>query len=145
MEAATFRSSNDAPPDGVTCDPAGCLYRRAGKEVAVAFAGEALGEDCDRADLILSTVPIRGRCSGPTATIDRFDVWREGAFAIWIEEGGRFRIESVAADLGDRPWVLDRMRGAAAARRPREPDPLVADEDPDGANQPSESAKSDEP
>ncbi len=107
MEAATFRSSVDAPPDGFSCDPLGCLYRRAGRQVAVAFSGEALGEDCGRADLILSTVPIRGRCAGPIATIDRFDVWREGAHAVWIDARGRFRIESVARGLGDRPWVLD--------------------------------------
>ena len=32
----------------------------------------------------------------------RFDVWRDGAYAVWLE-GKRF--ENVAADRGKRPWT----------------------------------------
>ncbi len=45
-------------------------------------------------------------------TVDRFDLWRGGAHALRVDPDGRLHIESVAATLGDRPWVLDRMREA---------------------------------
>ncbi len=66
-------------------------------------------EDCATADLVVSVVPIRGNCSKPTV-IDRFDLWRGGTHALRVDPDGKLHIESVAATLGDRPWVLDRMR-----------------------------------
>jgi competence protein ComEC len=92
-----------------SCDALGCRYARNGRTVALAFSGEALREDCVSVDLVISAVPIRRGCTEP-ATIDRFDLWRGGAHAVWIDADGKVRIQSVAATLGDRPWVLDRMR-----------------------------------
>jgi hypothetical protein len=54
-------------------------------------------------------VPIRRGCRD-AITIDRFDLWRGGTYALRVDSGGRLHIESVAATLGDRPWVLERMR-----------------------------------
>ena len=98
-------------------------------------------DDCDRADMIVSVIPIRGRCAHPTATIDRFDVWRHGAHAVWIDAAGGFRIESVAASLGDRPWVLDRMRGSLRPRRDSPQDDSAAEDDQAVSNRPSESTE----
>ena len=63
------------------------------------------------ADLVISVEPIRRSC-GAAATIDRFDLWRGGTHAVWIGAEGALHIESVAASLGDRPWVMVRMREA---------------------------------
>ena len=95
--------------------------------------------------LVLSAVPIRGDCSKPSATVDFFDVWRNGAYAIWIEDDGRFRIESVAETLGDRPWVLDRMRGIIPRRDDAQPDDTSANNGQRGSNQPPESSETDDP
>ena len=38
-----------------------------------------------------------------TPVIDRFDLWRGGTYAIWVEEEG-LRWRSVADWRGERPW-----------------------------------------
>jgi competence protein ComEC len=129
------------------CDSMGCIHHRNGVTVALAWTAGAVAEDCPLADLMISRVPVRIVCARPVAVIDRFDLWRNGAHAIWIapgspvegrpvegrpEEGGSeqswsdagrteaegtggqgrkadvraFRIESVAATRGNRPWTL---------------------------------------
>ena len=51
-----------------------------------------------------SEVPVTSGCPGPDVIIDRFDLWRQGAHAIWLGEK-RVRVESVNTYRGDRPWV----------------------------------------
>jgi competence protein ComEC len=145
IKGASFRDPRLAPAETFGCDAQGCVYRRNGRQVAIAFSAEALFEDCSRADLVLSAVPIRGRCSAPSATIDWFDLWRGGAHAVWIERDGAFRIETVAESLGDRPWVLDRMRGTISTRNHPQPDATAANADREGSNQPLESTETDDP
>jgi competence protein ComEC len=115
--SASFRDDNDALPPAFACDPLGCSFAVRGREIALALSGEAVEEDCTRADLLLAVVPVRRSCRYPRLTIDRFDVWRGGAHAVWLRDGGGFRVESVAASLGDRPWVLERMREGLQRRR----------------------------
>jgi len=111
IEPVRFPAPGDDPgPDGFACDALGCVYQRFGRIIAVATNGDALSEDCARADLVISTVPIRGSCASPVSTIDRFDLWRGGTYAVIIATDGALHLESVAGSLGDRPWVLDRMR-----------------------------------
>jgi competence protein ComEC len=111
IEAAAFPATDDAALPFFGCDGAGCVYTRNGKTIALALSGEALREDCASADAVVSLVPIRRGCRG-AVTVDRFDLWRGGTHAIRVEPDGTLRIESVAATLGDRPWVLERMREA---------------------------------
>jgi competence protein ComEC len=75
--------------------------------VALVRTESALAEDCWRADVVISAVPVRIRCPAPGGVVDRFDVWRDGAHAVWLASD-RIRIESVAGRRGDRPWVLKR-------------------------------------
>ncbi len=100
-------------PDGrLRCDVEGCLYRAGGKVVALAYEDGALIEDCWAADVVVALEPVRRKCPA-TAVIDRFDLWRDGGHALWLE-GGRVRIETVNGERGDRPWVPKR---AARAKR----------------------------
>jgi len=62
----------------------------------------ALVEDCARANIVVSAVPIRRDCSGPELVLDRFDSLRNGAAAITL--GKEIRVETVAAERGKRPW-----------------------------------------
>ncbi|MEX2450715.1 MAG: ComEC/Rec2 family competence protein [Rhodospirillales bacterium] len=87
------------------CDGLGCLYRTANRTAALVTHPGALLEDCARADLIVSTVPIRGPCPGPERTIDRFDLWRDGAHSIRFAPSG-IVVETVNGRRGTRPWVL---------------------------------------
>jgi len=145
VKAASFRNTEIVPAETFGCDPAGCLYRRGGRQVAIAFTSEAVAEDCDRADLVLSAVPIRGNCAKPAATIDFFDLWRGGAHAIWLGRDGEIRIENVAAGLGARPWVLERMRKAEPPAIAQQADDSGPDDGQGVSNQPAESTESDEP
>jgi competence protein ComEC len=96
--------------DSLACDALGCIYDARGKRVALVRHAAALKEDC-RADLVVSAVPARKICRRRAGVIDRFDVWRNGAYAVWLAPD-RIEARSVRAWQGDRPWV-PRRRGAA--------------------------------
>ena len=101
---------NTAASLALRCDSLGCLYRHAGQTVALVQDSRALEEDCRRATILISREPVRRRlCRSPAVVIDRFDVWRAGAHAVWLSEE-EVRVESVAQGRGERPWVLSRAR-----------------------------------
>jgi len=116
-------AASRAAPDGVTagqalsCDADGCLYRAGGSTVALVSQPAAAAEECWSADVLISTVPVRGRCPVPKVVIDRFDLWRDGAHAVWLKDGS-VRVESANGVRGRRPWVL----------RPKEREGEVADQ-----------------
>jgi competence protein ComEC len=89
----------------LACDLLGCIYRASGNVVALVQSPEALSEDCRTANVVISTVPVRGPCPVAQTIVDRFDLWRRGAHAFWLKQGSVL-IESVNESRGDRPWVL---------------------------------------
>ncbi len=99
--------SGDGP--GLRCDAIACIYRSAGRVVALVRDGRALAEDCRVADVVVSAVPMRRYCASARVAIDRVDLACAGTHALYLEESG-VRIETVAARRGDRPW--SRRRGA---------------------------------
>ena len=101
------RDGAEAPAAGLRCDTLGCIRRGGERTVAFVRDPRALDEDCRRADLVVSAVPTWDLCRGPEAVVDRFDLWRNGSHAIWLEPDGA-RIESVAGVRGARPWVAQR-------------------------------------
>ena len=100
----------------LVCDSLGCLYRARGHVVALVRAEGALAEDCWIADLVVSVVPVLSRCQS-AVVIDRFDLKREGAHAIWLEDGG-IRVMSVNRERGNRPWVAGRERNKGGRTPP---------------------------
>lgn len=89
----------------LSCDPLGCVYRSKGRTAALVTDGRALSEECAAGDTLISAVPVRGYCAGPRLVIDRFDLWRHGAHALWLGENGTTRVETVRGKQGRRPWV----------------------------------------
>ncbi|MBL8703498.1 MAG: ComEC family competence protein [Rhodospirillales bacterium] len=114
--AATPDVAQPPERDELRCDGQACLYRRDGVSVALVHEASALAEECASADVVVSSVPVRRGCRGPALVIDRFALWREGAHALWLEKG-RARVETVAQERGNRPWVARRERGAAPPRQ----------------------------
>ncbi len=104
------RNGQDAPapwPGGgarLRCDGAGCIYRVDGQVVALVRDRRALADDCRNADVVISAVPVRRPCPSARVVIDRADLRRDGAHALYLEADGA-RVESVAARRGDRPWA----------------------------------------
>jgi competence protein ComEC len=109
--ASLYWPENGISPDGrLRCDGLGCIYRTGGRTVALLRDGMAHDEDCRIADILISQRPIRGHCPAPSLVIDRFDLWRHGAAAIWLDED-EIRVRTVAEYQGARPWSSRKSRG----------------------------------
>jgi competence protein ComEC len=105
MWAANVRALPDRPEQGVACDGHACRVRRRPDGPSVLLLLDAAtGADCD-ATLLLSLEPIQLRCPEPVPdAFDRFDLWRDGAHAVWLERDG-VRVLSDRQARGERPWV----------------------------------------
>lgn len=105
-EAPALWPAAGTPGDGsLACDALGCIYRTAGHTIALVRDEGALADDCRLADVVVASVPVRRPCPSATVVIDRFDLWREGAHALWLAADG-VRVENVNGVRGDRPWVV---------------------------------------
>lgn len=103
-ESVTWPRFGEAAGGKLRCDPLACLYRGEGVTLAVLLDPRAADDDCPAADIVVSLEPLRRQpCAGPAVIIDRFDMWREGAHAVWLDKAG-LRVRSVAGQQGARPW-----------------------------------------
>jgi len=99
------------------CDGLGCRYSKGGLDehdgspliVALVRKGMALPEDCRSTDIVISTIPVRRHCPSARIVIDRFDLWRNGAYAVWLGENN-VKVLSANDLRGNRP--LTRKRGS---------------------------------
>jgi len=107
------------------CDETGCLWRVDGRVVALVKDEDNPEKACAGADIVLSSVPLRGTCRGARVLVDRFDLWRRGPHALWLGPDG-VRMESVAGWQGDRPWAWHphprKKARPSPAAPPREPE-----------------------
>ena len=124
---AKWPKNGVSPDQRLSCDLQGCLYRVGDRIAALAYGEGALAEDCWVADVVVSIVPVRRACPASVDVIDRFDLWRQGGHALWLDETG-VRIETVNGSRGDRPWVIKPGRGqgrgkpkSKAVSRPKNP------------------------
>ncbi|MGE4281290.1 MAG: ComEC/Rec2 family competence protein [Magnetospirillum sp.] len=85
----------------LACTAGFCLWRGQGRRVAYVQKDAAVQDACASADWVIAAVPVRDHCRGRARVIDRFDLWRRGAHALWLSTG---RVDSVARWQGDRPW-----------------------------------------
>jgi competence protein ComEC len=111
--AMVWPKAGATPMEGLSCDLLGCIYRTKGRVVALVREEGALAEDCASAHVVISKVPVRIACSTPEVVIDRFDLWRQGGHALWLDEDS-ILVESVNQERGRRPWVI-----APPAREPK--------------------------
>jgi competence protein ComEC len=94
------------------CDPAGCSWRYQGYLVALPQQPRAITEDCRHADAVVSTrMAVRYRCPSARIVIDRNDLWRSGAHALYLDAAHGIRSVSVAQSRGRRPWVNAKGHG----------------------------------
>ena len=104
-EASPWPHHGSSEDGRLACDHLGCIYRVAGHVVALVNRPEALIDDCMVTDVVISTVPVRRVCPSAQVVVDRFDLWRDGAHALWLK-GEKVRVETVNGRRGDRPWVI---------------------------------------
>lgn len=87
---------------GNTCDNMGCHFEVQDKKIAYSQKEYAQTRDCASADLVLANYPIRGECKAQT--IGFFDVYRNGAHSIFINNGN-ITIKNVGQErYSKRPW-----------------------------------------
>lgn len=89
------------------CDEMACRYESYGRKVSFAFHAGGHEDDCRWADVMIADDPIRIKGCQADIVIDRFDLWREGAHAVWLD---RPRSVSVHDVRGKRPWVISNKR-----------------------------------
>jgi competence protein ComEC len=105
-------------PDGgssadgsLRCERGLCVLTHGVETVRLVVRPDALPQACAGSAPVVSVVPLRNQCRAARWTIDRFDVWRHGAHAVWLDGSGRpARIETTRSARGDRPWVPDAYR-----------------------------------
>lgn len=103
--AGLLPGPGEATEDGaLRCDPLGCLWRRDGRVIALVRDEAALPEDCRNADIVIALVPTRHSCRAKALVVDRVDLRRNGATAIWL--GPSIVLDTANDWRGDRPWVL---------------------------------------
>lgn len=61
---------------------------------------------CPQSEIIIADYPLHYGCRQAKLRIDRFDVWRNGAYAIYVS-GSRFTLETAKGMQGQRPWVYE--------------------------------------
>lgn len=96
----------------IACDRHGCAYREADRP-AIDFPQDmdALAEDCEVADIIITRVPVRSAIRAScraTLILDRFDLWRGGATSITFMPHGVMQVKTARNTRGERPWVQKR-------------------------------------
>jgi competence protein ComEC len=89
------------PAETPACDYAGCVVSVAGRLLALPRFPRALALDCQRADLIVTEMNIRGRC--PSRYFDGPSLRRLGTHALWLG-GDRLRVEHGCTGESARPW-----------------------------------------
>jgi len=98
------KKPSDSQPNISKCDSQACILEKGGISIAYVYGEGALLEECYRADVVVSKFPIRRDCPFPKVVIDRFDLWRNGSYAIFIKDD----VIEVVNDRevrGNRPWV----------------------------------------
>jgi competence protein ComEC len=104
-DARAARWPETISADGrLRCDALGCLYRARGRTVALARDARAYADDCVPGAIVVSTEPVRWHCRAAATVVDRFDLWRNGAYALWITKDG-VDVLSVRQARGDRLWT----------------------------------------
>jgi len=93
--------------EGLSCDDLACIFRANGRIVSLVTDPRALSEDCRRANVVVSSVPVRGRCPSAELVVDWFDLWRHGGHALWLTRDA-LGLATVAELRGERPWTPKR-------------------------------------
>jgi ComEC/Rec2-related protein len=99
------------------CDRLGCTLIVSARTVAFPRLAIARADDCRDASLVISADPFPQPCPSATRVVDRGDLLRGGAHAIWIGPS-TIRIKTVNAERGRRPWVKTNDIGEASDDEP---------------------------
>ena len=92
------------------CQQGACHDVIKGKTIMYLGQYDMLAEACEHADILilqfkLSPWKRKQDCAKPSTIVDRIDVWKEGSYAFFIDEGEEdIKIMTSKALSGVRPW-----------------------------------------
>ncbi len=87
------------------CDKGICIASADGRQIAYVDDESAIRLACPQVDILVARFPLRDACDAIPITIDRFDVWRNGAYALYMSDG-TLEQRTSRAGQGDRPWTV---------------------------------------
>ena len=90
---------------GWHCVDGRCTAQVRGRAVVYLTGGETRPVDCNGADILIADFPLRGACRNVALRIDRFDLWRHGAHAVYLS-AAEPRVRTARGEQGHRPWVV---------------------------------------
>ncbi len=103
-----YKGAEQGEDNFYRCGEAGCRMIMAGHNVSFIRQPHIQNEECAWADIIISVEPMimdynqKNRCKAEFV-IDKFDSWENGAYALWVGQGG-VKVEHVAETTSNRPW-----------------------------------------
>jgi competence protein ComEC len=98
-----------ASKPGWSCIEGGCFAEVNGLQVGYLHKQEGLA-DCPPVDIVVADFPLRGACREAKLAVDRFDVWRNGTYAIYVNDGV-VSFKTSKGEQGERPWVFSPRKG----------------------------------
>jgi competence protein ComEC len=90
---------------GWTCLATRCEAVVKGRRIAYVTGDGTVPIACAGFDIMIASFPLRGACRAVPIRIDRFNVWRSGPHALYID-GRDVRILTARGLQGDRPWRI---------------------------------------
>ena len=90
---------------GWRCVDGRCTAQVRGRAVVYLSGGESRPVDCSGADILVADFPLRGACRNVALHIDRFDLWRHGAHAVYLS-AAEPAVLTARGEQGHRPWVV---------------------------------------
>jgi competence protein ComEC len=124
---------DDRPPGDIdaaafSCDPQACIAPLAGGgHIAVVKHVAALEEECRRARIVVLKFDLSGRCDGPQMVLDKGDLQRHGAHAVWID-AEKLTLRRARPIPGARPWEGAPLAGDEAEEEENRPAATVNSE-----------------
>lgn len=91
----------------MSCDAIACIYRAKGKTVSFLKSASALETDCEAADIVVAPFfrVDRKFCAAPDVVIDKTDLKKRGAHAVYFALDGSVMVKTVEAERGHRLWT----------------------------------------
>ncbi len=101
----------DRDESWIKCDKLSCIYRIKDHVIAFVKNENALHEDCENADIVIGLIPIEIKCQKPKLVIDKWDIYNNGSYAIFLSSNKRkdinnFTFTNSRIAVGKRPWSL---------------------------------------
>lgn len=109
FETMVWRRRAGLPEEGTgrrfDCDPLGCVFEAAGiGTIAWSSSAQSLGDDCLRADILVTRIRVPEGCAVPRLILGPRDLRPGGSIAVWLD-GPKPRVVYSRYVRGDRPWT----------------------------------------